>query len=157
MKHTSTMIIDTKGEGRVEIREHQRLRFERGLYGFEDHIEWALIDSRQQPFAWLQSIRETQTAFILINPYLFRPDYVLDIPDDDYASIGTPAEEDIIVFVIVTIPEYSDKITANLQGPLIINRPQRIGIQSISQNPDWSTKHPILEELNTYVDIVPSG
>lgn len=38
-------------------------------------------------------------------------------------------------------------MTANLQGPLVINRKTRVGRQCISNNPKWGIRHLILEEM----------
>jgi flagellar assembly factor FliW len=54
----------------------------------------------------------------------------------------------MLFFAIVTIPEDHKKMSANLQGPVIINREKRIGKQFISTNPDWKTRHYILDELS---------
>ena len=55
--------------------------------------------------------------------------------------------EDINVFNIVTIPEDIEKMTANLQAPIIINRKNNRGKQIILDNPDYQIKHYILEEI----------
>jgi flagellar assembly factor FliW len=141
------MEVATKAYGRIEVDERQQLRFPVGLYGFEDYRDWVLLDAQQPPFYWLQSLDDAQIAFVLINPYLFRPDYVLNIPDEDLGAIDDPEQEDILVFAIVTIPENYTEITANLQGPLIVNRSARIGKQCISLDQRWETKHPIVREM----------
>ena len=149
------MRIRTRVYGMAEIEERQCLRFADGLYGFEQYQQWALLDSHRPPFLWLQSLQEARIAFVLINPYLFRPDYVLDIPDEHYQRINLPGFDDMLVFAIVTIPDSdAEEITANLQGPLIINRSERIGIQSISQNPEWHTRHRIVQphKANAHTD-----
>ncbi len=141
------MEVATKAYGRIDVDERQQLRFPVGLYGFEEHRDWVLLDAQQPPFYWLQSLDDVQIAFVLINPYLFRPDYVLNVPDEDLAEINDPDQNDVLVFAIVTIPEDYAEITANLQGPLIINRKARIGKQSISLDQRWETKHPIVREM----------
>ena len=141
------MVVDTKAYGRIEVDERQHLTFPRGLYGFEEYVDWVLLDARQRPFYWLQSTSDARVAFILINPYLFRQDYVLNIPEEDLEGIGSPDENDVLVFAVVTIPEDQAEITANLQGPLVVNRKARIGTQSISLDPRWETKHPIVREM----------
>jgi len=141
------MKIQTKAYGLIEIDEKQRIAFPSGLYGFEQYHDYALIDAHQPPFYWLQSLDDPQTAFVLINPYVFRPDYVLEVPDGDLEEIGSPPEEDLLVFAIVTIPEDNTEITANLQGPIIINRKSRYGKQAITLNQAWQTKHVIVSEL----------
>ncbi|TVQ39902.1 MAG: flagellar assembly protein FliW [Spirochaetaceae bacterium] len=140
------MTIDTKAYGPLELAEKQLVRFPEGLYGFEQHTEFGLLDAHRPPFYWLQSTHDREVAFILVNPYLFRSDYVLDIAAEDLEQIGSPEEDDILVFAILTIPAEGE-VTANLQGPLVINRAQRIGKQSISLDPRWKTKHEIASEM----------
>ena len=53
---------------------------------------------------------------------------------------------------IVTIPEKQELMTANLQGPLVVNKQAKIGRQIISRNPRWQVKHFILEELAAVKD-----
>ncbi|MFP4301590.1 MAG: flagellar assembly protein FliW [Spirochaetaceae bacterium] len=143
------MTITSKPFGTIDIDERQLLTFPRGLYGFEQLREFALLDSTRPPFFWLQSLEEPEVAFVLINPYIVRPDYVLEIPDDDLEKIGSPEPESILVFSIVTIPNSGGEITCNLQGPLLINRRERLGHQSISLHEAYHTRHPILEEMRS--------
>lgn len=141
------MRIESKAYGPVEISERQVITFPVGIFGFEQLREYALLDSTQQGFYWLQSLEDPEIAFILLNPYDLRPDYVLDVPDEDLQSIRYEQDDDILVFAIVTIPDDESKISANLQGPIIINRAEQLGRQAISLDSRWRTKHLILEEL----------
>jgi flagellar assembly factor FliW len=138
--------INTKAYGIIEVDERQRVTFPMGLFGFESVKEYVLIDADRQPFYWLQSIEAEHIAFIIINPFLFRPDYELDIDDDLLKDIGISSPDRALIFSIVTIPA-SGPMTANLQGPLIINRDTRVGRQGILTDPRWKTKHNIMEEL----------
>jgi flagellar assembly factor FliW len=138
--------ITTKAYGSIEVDERQRVRFPSGLFGFETLREYVLIDAERQPFYWLQSLESEHIAFILIDPFLFRPDYELDIEDDLLRDIGISNPGEALVFAIVTIPP-EGPMTANLQGPLIINRETRIGRQGILADARWKTKHDIMEEL----------
>jgi len=141
------MRIDSKAYGPIEINERQVITFPSGIFGFADLHEYALLDAVQPGFYWLQSLDDPEIAFIMLNPYELRPDYVLDIPDEDLESIEYEDNDDILVFAIVTIPEDESKISANLQGPIVINRVAQVGRQSISLDSRWKTKHIILEEL----------
>jgi flagellar assembly factor FliW len=138
--------IQTKAYGPVEVDERQRVTFPSGLFGFESIKEYVLLDADKQPFYWLQSVEVEQIAFIIINPFLFRPDYELDIDDNLVRDIGIDSPEKALIFSIVTIPE-NGAMSANLQGPLIINRDTRVGKQGVLSDPRWKTKHDILEEL----------
>ena len=40
-------------------------------------------------------------------------------------------------------------MTANLQGPIIINAQNSLGMQGIQTDDRWKTRHYILEEMST--------
>ncbi len=144
------MKVDTKPFGRIEVDERQRLTFPHGLFGFEALRDFVLLDSNQAPFYWLQSIEEPGVAFVLIEPSVFRPDYVLEIPQHEREDIGLNDDDDseaALVFAIVTIPEDQARMTANLQGPIVVNKKTKLGRQSISTNAKWLVRHYILDEL----------
>jgi flagellar assembly factor FliW len=142
-----TVKVATKAYGFIDVDECQRISFPQGLFGFEPLKEYVLLDAERQPFYWLQSLEVEQAAFILINPFLFRPDYELNIADEDLEDIGLSGPEKALIFAVVTIPADGGPMTANLQGPLIINRDIRTGKQAVLTDPRWRTKHDILGEL----------
>jgi flagellar assembly factor FliW len=138
--------VATKAYGLIEVDPCQKIVFPRGLFGFESFKEYMLLDAERQPFYWLQSVDVESIAFILINPFLFRPDYEVNINNDELTDIDVLSPEKALIFSIVTIPP-DGPMTANLQGPLIINRDTRAGKQAILTDPRWKTKHDILAEL----------
>jgi flagellar assembly factor FliW len=139
--------VATKAYGLIEVDERQRISFPLGLLGFEPIKEYILLDAERQPFYWLQALEVEQVAFILINPFLFRPDYELDINDEELLDIGLSGPEKALIFSVVTIPPEGNPMTANLQGPLIINREIRCGKQVVLSDSRWKTKHDIMSEL----------
>lgn len=144
------MEVKTKAYGSIEVDEKQKITLTRGLFGFEGLTEFVLIDARQKPFLILQSLEDTDVAFILIDPGFFRDDYLPSVSTGELEEIGLSNEEDssCLVLAVVTIPSEGDKpITANLQGPVVINREERRGRQFIAGDPQWETRHNILEEL----------
>jgi len=54
----------------------------------------------------------------------------------------------VVVFTIVVVPDDITKMTANLQGPLIINTNINLAKQIILENKNYKTKHYIIEEMN---------
>jgi len=146
------MIVKTRPFGEIEVDERQRLEFPDGLLGFENHRSFFLLDAAQPPYYSLQSLQEPDIAFVLINPLFFKPGYAPDVNPIDLEEIGITGPEDELVFAIVTIPEKQELMTANLQGPLLINKRKKIGRQAISRNPSWMVKHLILEELAAVED-----
>ena len=141
------MHIATKAYGDMEINEKQIIDFPQGIIGFEELKKYALLDALQEPFYWLQSIDEPHIAFVLINPEVFRPGYTPGAAPEDMDAVAPESPGDLLIFAIVTVPENQDRMTANLQGPVLINRKTRTGRQIISLNPEWKLKHSIMDEL----------
>jgi flagellar assembly factor FliW len=139
--------VATKAYGLIDVDERQKIIFPQGLFGFEKLTDYLLLDAERQPFYWLQSMDEEQVAFVLVNPFLFRPDYEVNISNEELDGIGIRSPEKALIFSIVTIPGDGNPMTANLQGPLIINRDTRMGKQAVLSDDRWKTKHDIMAEL----------
>jgi len=141
------MRILTRPYGETDIDERQVLSLPWGLLGFEDLHSWALLDAAQPPFYWLQSLERPEIAFVLIDPRHFRPDYEPGAEPAELAGLELASDEERLVFAIVTIPAQSSRMSANLQGPLVINRRTRVGRQVVSTDPRWAVRHVIADEL----------
>ena len=141
------MKVATKAYGLIDVDERQKITFPEGLFGFEGFREYVLLDADRQPFYWLQSLDVERVAFVLVNPFLFRPDYEVNISNEELAAIGIHSPEKALIFSIVTIPPDGGPMTANLQGPLVINRDTRTGRQAILADARWKTKHDVMAEL----------
>ena len=74
-------------------------------------------------------------------------EYDIEISDSDAGFIGLTKAEDAVLYVIVSIPANPSDMTANLQGPLVINAANRQGRQIISSNSRHSVKVRILDEM----------
>jgi flagellar assembly factor FliW len=140
--------VITKAYGPIDVDERQKIVFPAGLFGFETLKEYIMLDAEQQPFFWLQSTGSAATAFIMISPFLFMPEYELSVNDDELADIGVSSPEKALVFSIVTIPADGGPMTANLQGPIVINRETHLGKQIILNDPRWKTRHDVFKELS---------
>ena len=141
--------LATKAFGTISIKADQIVQFPEGIFGFNDHLEFALIEEGEDnPFKWMQSTADSEIAFIVIQPELILKDYFPDILSGDLDLIQAKSLDECTVLLIVTIPESQpEKMTANLQGPVIINRKNRQGRQSISNNINHLVRVPILELL----------
>ena len=142
------MKVATKAYGLIEVGEDHKITFPQGLLGFENYKDYVLLDAEQQPFYWLQSVDEEHIAFVLVNPFLFRHDYEMNIDNEELHPIGINDPGKAVIFAIVTIPPNNGVMTANLQGPIIINRENRKGIQAVLTDSRWKTKHDIIAELS---------
>lgn len=142
------MIVDTKAYGKVAVEEKQIFHFNEGILGFESIKDYVLIDSSQYPFMWLQALEVEHVAFIVIDPMIFRPDYDPGLTVSQLNMVNLKDAETALLLAIVTIPDNQKDMTANLQGPILLNREKRVGKQFISADNRWLTKHNILEELS---------
>ncbi|NLT94714.1 MAG: flagellar assembly protein FliW [Clostridia bacterium] len=143
------MLLETKHFGEIDIDENKIIYFPTGIIAFEDKKRFFIIESGQDdlPFCWLQSVDDGNLAFVLINPFVFRPDYEFEIPDVVVKELEIEKEEDVAVFSIVVVPEDIKKISANLLAPVIINIKNLKGKQIILNGNKYTTRHYILEEL----------
>lgn len=143
------MEIFSKAKGKIDVTEDRLITIPDGLFGFETYTKYALVDSDYEPFLWLQSCQDPNLAFLIVDPFLISSDYETDIDDDYLAKIGITKPEDIIIMTIVTVPHDGSPITANFQGPLVINKVNRKCVQAILSDNRWSTKVNIVEALNS--------
>ncbi len=141
------MRITSKAYGEIEVDDRQRIEFPNGLPGFERLREFVLMDAHQQPFYWLQSTELVEVAFVMIDPHIFRPDYRPEPGIEDLEDIEYQDGDELLTFSILTIPEEQRHMTANLQGPIIINKRNRCAKQIILTDQRWQVRHNIFEEL----------
>jgi len=140
--------IKTKPFGEIEVDETQELTFPDGLFGFEARKKYYVLEDPKSAFVWLQSSEDPGLAFVMIHPLQFKADYVLNVSQNDLNDIKIKEKEkELMDFVIVTIPDDASKMTANLQGPVIINIKSKLGKQAISLNEKYTVKCLILEEM----------
>ncbi|MBU1075764.1 MAG: flagellar assembly protein FliW [Spirochaetes bacterium] len=142
--------LKTKPFGKIEVDESQELTFPNGIFGFENYKKFYILENPESPFIWLQSAEEEGLAFIMIHPLQFKGDYELKISPEEFNEIEIKdKEKELLDFVIVTIPSDPSKMTANLQGPIIININKKLGKQAISLKEEYEVKCPILEEMSS--------
>lgn len=143
------MTVETKMMGTVDVDEERLVRIPAGLFGFEEYTDFVLVDSQYEPFIWLQSLQEKNLAFLLIDPFLICHDYEVDVDDKELLKIELTNPADVWVLCVVTVPGDGSPVTANLQGPLIINRRNHQCMQAILSDQKWTVKHNIVAALRS--------
>ncbi len=144
--------IQTKPFGEIEVDELQVIDFPDGILGFDFIRKFVILDTEDQgsPFKWMQAFEEKDLAFVIIRPVDFMESYDLVISQSDFEAVKAESADDVVVFAIVTIPENPKQMTANLQGPIIINPVKRLGRQAISMSERYKVRHNILDEINRH-------
>lgn len=137
------MIIQTSRFGPLEVDETRLIRFPKGILGFPEQTEYALIQTAEDSgFYWLQAVTRPELAFVVCDPRLFVPDYVVPVKLEDLSQIGLTDPSAAQVFTIVN--KVDSMLTGNLQGPLVINVETREGKQLVLSDRRYSTRHPLM-------------
>jgi flagellar assembly factor FliW len=140
--------VNTTRFGEIEVNDADVIKLPAGLIGFPEYKQYVLLDhDKESPFKWLQSLDEGAIAFVVIDPRLFRPDYTVEVTQAEVTDLALDNEDDAVVSVIITMPSNPQNMTANLKAPLIFNLKNRTGKQIILNNPAYTTRHNVMEEM----------
>lgn len=142
------MKISTKYFGDIEIGDEKIIHFDNGVLGFEDYKDYTIlydIEAGEKAFfSWLQSIDEKTLAFPIVNPFKVDESYNPQVNDEMLAPIGEFADEDLVVFLMATIPADVKEASVNMKAPVIINAATRKGIQLIIESSEYEIKHKLM-------------
>jgi flagellar assembly factor FliW len=123
------------------------ITFPSGIPGFDKNKSFVLVSIPDYaPFEWLVCVDGSPLRFAVINPLMFRPDYAPQVQKEQLDEMGIEQPEDVLLYVIVTINENPLESTANLVGPIIINKKKRIGKQVIVEDDRYTTQELVLRK-----------
>lgn len=134
------MLIETTRFGGVEIDEGRIITFPEGILGFPSAKRYAMLQAAPEAaFFWLQSIDEPGLAFVICDPAEFVPDYRVPMRAEEAKALEIEDAADSQVMVIVNKNE--GRLTANLQGPLVIGVKSMRARQLVLSDKKYSTRH----------------
>ena len=146
--------VQTVRHGECEIPKDKILEFPAGLLGFREASQFAIMEDDQGlPVKWLQCVDQPELAFLVTEPRHFFSDYEIEIPNEVQRALDIETEEQVLILLILTIRKKQELITANLQGPIIINIENQKGRQLILQVEKYSTVFPIIDLKQTMGEI----
>lgn len=127
------------------------IRFEEGLYGFEDIRDYVLLQEDDSQMIWtMKAAYGPCPAFIAINPFLLMKDYKPRLTEEDFRRLGNPAEEDLCFLAIAVIRRNLRDSTVNLKSPVVINARTRTGRQIIMEDTDYPVRYrPFADRVQT--------
>lgn len=137
-------IIETESSrfGTVEVEESKLLNMPGGVLGFPDSSRYVILDHEEDsPFRWMQSIEESDVAFVVVDPLEFFPDYHAQVKREELSNLDLKVDDDLLIMVILSLKNAPDEMTANLQGPIIVNARNRKGRQVVLKGTKYNTKH----------------
>jgi flagellar assembly factor FliW len=140
MKIVSTLL------GELEFAEEDIIMFPAGIPAFEQEKSFLLIAMGEGvPFYYLQSALNPELCLVVANPFAFFPRYSIEIGQEELQRLDCSRREELLLYVILTVPQDFRQSTANLVAPLIINQESKKGLQFITTNSDYTTRHPIFQ------------
>jgi len=142
------MKILTRKFGEVEVDEDKILTVHGGLLGFEGLEKYILLsEPKTAPLCWLQSIEEPNLSLVVVDPYLFEPDYAVNLDELIHSQNWKDTDaHNLIPYVVVNLSEETPEkqITTNLLGPIIINPRNNEMAQMIISDANYVHDHIVL-------------
>jgi flagellar assembly factor FliW len=128
------------------VVEDHELIFDTGLPGFPEARRFALIrwGDDDSPFSLLRSLEHEGLEFVVVPPIVFFPDYAPEVDDATAGRLDLTAAEDAIVLAVVTLGEQATDATANLMGPIVINRHTRRAAQAVLATSGYDLRTPLV-------------
>ena len=127
--------------------ELPELHFASGLPGFPDARRFVLVrlGDELSPFSVLRSLdNPTDLEFIVTHPGLFFPDYAPEVDDDTADRLELKSADDALLLVIVTVTDPVAASTANLLGPIVVNRHTRAAAQAVLGASGYNTREALV-------------
>lgn len=136
------MFIKTKFFGEIELNSDQLWHFPKGIPGFEDEREFALLPIEGNTmFQVMQSTNVSEIALIVANPYTLVEDYSFDIDEPTIKLLEIKKEDDIFVLGVLSLNDPLETSTINLQAPIIFHVSKKIAKQMIINDQKFSVRH----------------
>jgi flagellar assembly factor FliW len=131
--------------GTETLTDAPELHFAAGIPAFPHARRFRLQQwgSADTAFSLMQSLDDPDLAFVVTHPGLFFPEFEVDLDDDVAERLGLRQPEDAIVLVIVTIRERAADATANLLGPIVVNKRTNEAMQVVLHNSPYDVRTPL--------------
>lgn len=138
------MVVRSARLGDFHVEEKDMITFHDGILGFPESKGYAWVHSIEPnlPIECLQCAINEQLTFMIVDPFLFTPEYEFELSEEIKQTLNITSEEQIVVRVILTARSDSNT-TLNLRAPLIINVTNNQAAQIILDGPQYQLQYPI--------------
>ena len=118
-----------------------------GLVGFSELNSVEIVYSENNlPFMWMRDKDDSGLSFLVIEPMWVLSEYEIELYEQDKETLELQTADDALVLLILTVGKNNQNITANLIGPVVINRKTQTGKQVlICNNKRFSARHVLLD------------
>lgn len=127
-----------------DVLDEKVVTFPDGLPGLPGYERFVLVDIVEDGmFQRLQSIDDSNVAMYVCVPWLFFPDFALELTSAEQEDLAIERAEDALVFCSVTLDPDAGRVYVNLLGPFVVNTGTRRGRQLVLAGSDYPTRAPI--------------
>lgn len=148
------MTISTTNFGELAVAPDRIIRVEAGLLGLEELTDYVLVENTDTegkvPFWWLQSCKDPDMALVVTIPFLFDPEYQVEISEDVVRILGIQEEKDVAVYSVCKIPETFEDMTVNLKSPIVVNTQNCKAMQIVMYNAQYSIDEPAVKKYKKF-------
>jgi flagellar assembly factor FliW len=146
------VIIQTGRFGQITVGTDEEIRIPAGILGFPQFTRFCLVDPADDTLIlWLQSLEDASIAFPLLEPKIFKTDYVARLSAAELRDLKLDNINQSAVFSVLTIPEDAAQMTANLKAPIVINLKEQLARQVVLQESEYTIKHLMFKELRAHL------
>ncbi len=141
------MKVQTKYFGEIDYESDECLTFPNGLFGFESEQRFLLLpfEGSIGTLFCLQSIQTPSLAFIAMDPFALRSDYMPALRPAELKALDVPDHEQLCYYVFCAIKKPVSDSTVNLKCPIAINPETLTAYQVILETDLYHMRHPLAE------------
>lgn len=112
------------------------LTFDGGIPGFAAAERFVLGDLTDDgTFQLLRSVEDPDLSLVVTSPWLFFPDYAMDLPEGERRQLGIEDAAEAMVFCSV-IADDTEHLFLNLRAPFVANARTRAARQIVLDDAD---------------------
>jgi len=145
MAQPKKMKVKSARFGLLEVPENSMIHIPQGILGFPKSSRYVILEHAENvPVKWLQSADEPEVAFPIADPLIFFPDYFLQVKKEELSGLEIEDIDDLVIYVILSLRSAPEEMSANLQGPILINTKNRRARQIVLKDGHYHARHYIL-------------
>lgn len=146
------MKVNTTRFGELEVDKKDILNFKEGILGFDALRRFFIVDPGDKTLIlWLQSIDDAATAFPIIEPKIFKPDYIVKLLPAELTSLELEDLSNASIYTVLTIPQTVTEMSANMKAPIVINNKSKVARQIVLQDSKLEVRFKMYNELKKYI------
>lgn len=116
--------------------------FPEGWVGCADWRRFALeLPPETAPVGLLRSLDEPELSFIVVDPWKVEPGFEPLLTEADREALGAGEEAELQWLSVLNVQNEPFAVTANLLGPLVVNRANGTARQVILSQSGYSAAH----------------